>query len=322
MMRPAAVALVTLSIAGAAACAGVNRPQRSDAPVPPDARLWVEPDDLASRDLYYGPWGRDHAPDPGDIYTLVERKRTGVNIGMTVKDGKGREWSVKQPFPGGMDSEGPVEVTVSRLLSAVGYLQPPVYYLPQFTLQDDWGRHVEVGGRFRLKDESLKELDSWSWAENPFVGTRPYQGLVVLMMMFNSTDLKASNNSVYQRRVGERVERWYVTRDIGSALGDVNRFTPRKNHPESFEKIPFILGVNGGYVEFSYAGWYANLVDGTIRPDDVAWVCGLLAELSDRQWADAFRAGGHDPKAANRFIARLKEKAAQGQSIGARAARE
>ena len=63
-------------------------------------------------------------------YTLVERKHTGVNLGMTVVDPQGREWSVKQPYPGGLDNEAPVEVALSRLLSAVGYHQPPVYHLP------------------------------------------------------------------------------------------------------------------------------------------------------------------------------------------------
>ena len=107
--------------------------------------MWVEPTNLAARDLFNGPWGAEHAPDPKDVYTLVERKHTGVNLGMTVKDAKGREWSVKQPFPGGLDSEAPVEVVVSRLLSAIGYHQPPVYHLPAFTLKDDFGTHVEVG---------------------------------------------------------------------------------------------------------------------------------------------------------------------------------
>ena len=76
---------------------------------------------------------------------------------MTVVDPQGREWSVKQPYPGGLDDEAPVEVALSRLLSAIGYHQPPVYYLPTFTLKDDWGTHVEPGGRFRLKDKTLEE---------------------------------------------------------------------------------------------------------------------------------------------------------------------
>ena len=76
---------------------------------------------------------------------------------MTVTDPEGREWSVKQPYPGSLDSEGPVEVALSRILSAVGYHQPPVYYVPAFTLKDEFGTRTETGGRFRLQHEALKE---------------------------------------------------------------------------------------------------------------------------------------------------------------------
>ena len=103
-----------------------------------------------------GPWGAANAPDPKGVYTLVELKHTGVNLGMTVKDSKGREWSVKQPFPGDLDSEAPVEV--ARVAAAVGHRLSPAagVYLPAFTLKDDFGTHVEVGGRFRLEDRSAE----------------------------------------------------------------------------------------------------------------------------------------------------------------------
>ena len=314
-----AAAVLTATF-GLAACAGVMVPFATTAKAPAGASMWVEPTDLASRDLYYGPWGSERAPDPKGVYTLVERKHTGVNLGMTVKDEKGREWSVKQPFPGGLDPEGPVEVALSRLLSAVGYHQPPIYFLPAFTLKDDFGKTVEVGGRFRLKDESLKDTGYWKWEENPFVGTKPYQGLIVALMMFNSTDLKNSNNTLYEHRNGDLVEQWYVTRDIGSALGDDNPISPRKNHPDSFEQMPFILGVSNGKVDFAYNGWYKNLVRDRTTPEEVAWMSELLGRLSDKQWADAFRAGGFDPDRADRFIKRLKEKIDQGRSLVSRAA--
>ena len=301
-----------------ASCAGVKTPQPDTVPQVPNASMWVQPDNIGERDLYYGSWGREHAPDPNAVYTLVEKKHTGVNLGMTVTDPKGREWSVKQPYPGNLDSEAPVEVTLSRLLSAVGYHQPPVYYLPAFTLKDDWGTHVEAGGRFRLKKDDLDDEGVWRWDRNPFVGTRPYQGLIVMLMMFNSTDLKNSNNTLYERKRGDLVEQWYVVRDIGSALGDTNRIVPRKNHPDSFERYPFILGVSNGYVEFAYNGWYKNLVRDRVTPDDVAWASNLLGQLSERQWNDAFRAGGFEPEVAKRFIGKLREKIEQGRSVSTR----
>lgn len=319
-MRVATIALAAAMFF--ASCAGVDRPEVQNAPKPPGASMWVEPTDLASRDLYHGPWGAANAPDPKDVYQLVELKHSGVNLGMTVKDSKGREWSVKQPFPGNLDSEAPVEVAVSRLLSAIGYHQPPVYHLPAFTLKDDFGRHVETGGRFRLKTDTLKEVDEWDWANNPFVGTKEFQGLIVLLTMLNSTDLKNSNNSLYERRDGDLVEQWYVARDVGSALGDTHRMAPRKNHIESFEEMPFILGVTNGFVDFAYAGWYKNLVEDRITPAEVAWACNLLGRLSDQQMQDAFRAAHYEPDLANRFIARLREKIQQGRALTLAAARD
>jgi hypothetical protein len=319
MMR--VITLAFIAVIGAS-CAGVGRPQVQNAPPPAGASMWKAPSDIAARDLFYGPWGAELAPDPKDVYDLVELKHTGVNYGMTVKDSKGREWSVKQPYPGNLDSEANVEVVVSRLLSAIGYHQPPVYYLPAFTLKDDFGRKVEVGGRFRPKLDELDEKDAWDWADNPFVGKKEYQGLIVALMMFNSTDLKNSNNSLYEHKEGDFVEQWYVARDVGSALGDTNRIAPRKNHIDSFEKMPFILGVNEkGFVEFAYKGWYQNLVLDRITPDDVAWVSNLLGRLSDQQMRDAFRAGGFEPDIANRFIAKLREKIQQGRSLTLAAAR-
>jgi hypothetical protein len=313
--------LVVVAVIGAS-CAGVGRPQVQNAPVPPGTSLWEEPGDIATRDLFNGPWGADNAPDPKDVYELVELKHTGVNLGMTVKDSKGREWSVKQPYPGNLDSEAPVEVVISRLLSAVGYHQPPVYYLPAFTLRDGFGRKVETGGRFRPKLDGLKEVSAWDWADNPFVGSQPYQGLITLLMMFNSTDLKNSNNSIYEHRDGDFVEQWYLTRDVGSALGDTNRIAPRKNHVESFEKMPFILGINTkGFVAFAYNGWYQNLVFDRILPQDVAWACNLLGQLSDKQMQDAFRAAGYEQEVAGRFITRLREKIQQGRALGLAASR-
>ena len=96
------VAILTVSLTG---CVRVKRPSLTPTPAVAGASLWEEPKDLASRDLYYGPWGAEHAPDPADTFTFLERKHTGVNLGMTVKDSKGREWSVKQPYPGGVDNE-------------------------------------------------------------------------------------------------------------------------------------------------------------------------------------------------------------------------
>lgn len=296
-------------------CAKVLHPA-----VPPSAEairsLWVVPEALSERDLFFGPWGPERAPDPRAIYTLVEHKHTGVNPGMTVLDPRGREWSVKQAPPEGQPPEGPIEVVVSRVLSAIGYHQPPVYFLPSFTLADDWGTHVEPGGRFRLKDNSLKDRGIWSWQTSPLVGTQPYQGLLVVLLLFNSSDLKNSNNTVYEQRTGDGLERWYVVRDLGTALGGTGRLAPKRGDAAVFAGHPFITGVHDGFVQFGFRGYHQELIRGRITPRDAQWTGHLLARLDDRQWDEAFRAGGFTPAAAAPFIRVIRRRIDQAVRIG------
>jgi hypothetical protein len=318
-MKKLYAAIVPVALAlEVVACVSVKTPSLTPTPPVPGASLWVK-QNIAQQDLFNGPWGAANAPDPRGVFTLVERKHSGVNPGMTVRDERGREWSVKQPFPGGFDSEAHSEVAVSRLLSGLGYHQPPVYYLPSFTLKDEFGTHSQVGGRFRLKLKELDEKGEWSWAANPFIGSRPHQGLLVLAMMFNSTDMKDSNNSVYEHRNGDLAEQWYVMRDVGASLGDADRFSPRKGHIDAFERTRFVLGIDGGKVQFAYNGWYSKLVDNRITAADLQWTMDLLGQLTARQWQDAFRAAGFERAVADRYIRKMRQKMEEAKGSQSRA---
>jgi hypothetical protein len=274
------------------------------------AELWQAPEKLDSQDLFYGPWGKERAPNAEQTFTFQHLKTKGVSPGMTVKDPEGRDWSVKQH-----PDEGKVEVILSRVLSAVGYHQPPVYYLETFSMKDEHGLRTMPGGRFRPKLKELDEVSDWSWQQNPFVGTKPYQGLLVILMVFNSSDLKNDNNSLYVLKEHGQNERWYVVRDLGTALGETGRLAPKRNDPELFARQIFIRGEHDGFVQFGYHGWHQELFDDRVKPDEVRWGCALLSHLTDKQWDDAFRAGGYDPEVAAKFIQALKQRINQGLSI-------
>jgi hypothetical protein len=281
------------------------------------AEFWQRPQDIASRDLLYGPWGQERAPALGATYTFVARKQRGTNPGVTVKDPHGREWHVKQPPHNTQAAEGPIEVTLSRVLSAIGYHQPPVYFVPSLSIADGSRTHVEPGGRFRLTEESIKAAGEWSWQQNPFVGTRPYQGLLVVLMMFNASDFSNENNVLYDvHGLGQDIERWYVVRDLGTALGDTGKLSPHRGDPDIFAREPFITGVKGHYVQFNYHGRHQELVE-HVSVEDVGFAGELLGQLSDQQWHDGFRGGGFDAAVADRFIKRLHEKIADAQRLGA-----
>ena len=87
MKRTFLMLAAVVLVSSASACAKAKRPALQPSAPVPGAILWVEPTDLATRDLFYGPWGKQNAPDPADTFTLVATKHSGVNLG---HDGEGQ----------------------------------------------------------------------------------------------------------------------------------------------------------------------------------------------------------------------------------------
>ena len=309
-----AILTLLLAAAGAGCAAPLLQSTLSGPPTRgQSAELWEEPKDLSARNLFDGPWGKNLAPNPKATYAFVSAKTVGISPGFAVTDEHGVEWSVKQ------GPEAKVEVVMSRILSAVGYRQPPVYYLPRWTISGGPSAGAQPEARFRPKHTVLKDQGEWSWHANPFIGTKPYNGLRVLLMLLNGSDLKNSNNTLYEvKEPGDAnsARQWYVVRDIGTALGETGRLNPKRGDPALFEHIKFINSVKNGMVDFNYHGRHQELAD-HITTDDARWMCDLLARLRIEQWRDAFRAGGYDAPTSERFVVRIREEIAEGQALTA-----
>jgi hypothetical protein len=273
------------------------------------AELWIEPE--GERDLFHGVGGRRLAPDPAAAYQVIEIKVGGFSEGYTLLDGQEREWSAKFP------PEAPIEVTLSRILWGLGYHQPPVYLLREWNATGAKGPNPQLPARVREKSPDLHGLDageSWAFDDNPFVGTRELKGLLVLQALLENQDIKASNNTVYTlTSPAEGATRWYLVRDLGYSLGRAGFNGPRGDI-DAYERAPFVREVVDGQVRFHYRSRYKKLLDG-ITVADVHWICERLNRLTDRQWRDAFRAGGFEPSVAARFIARIKARAAEGLGL-------
>ena len=288
------------------------------------AELWQEPADLATRDLFHGAGGAALAPAQTE-FAFVAADTTGWSPGFDVRDGKGIEWSVKT----GLEAQS--EVVSSRVLWAIGFHQPPTYYLAKWSLTGTVSGPQEPG-RFRPSLKGQETIGDWSWYENPFVGSREFRGLVVANLVLNNWDWKTSNNKIY--RLAEPVNgvsRWFVVRDLGASLGKTKYphilkfFRLRgfgqgtRNAIADFEEQGFIKQATAEKVEFDYRGIYRDVIN-TVTPADVQWACSRLAKLSDRQWQDAFRAAGYSQELADRFIAKIKQKVTQGLAVGTAAA--
>lgn len=303
--------LVLLIIAAglAAACAEPKVARTTPRPATAaDVReLWIEPADIAARDLFWGPGGRDLAPQNGSTFKLKEEKPGGYSPGFDVEDAEGRDWSAKQ------GPEAQTEVAASRLYWAVGYHQPPTYFVAEWKLEGGRTEGPQMSARFR--PDIGKVIGDWSLHQNPFVGTQPYRGLLVLHVMLNNWDIKPEQNKIYEfDRPRDGARRWFVVRDVGATFGRPRWPDGSRSDPEGFERHPFITGFDGTRVRFADQGRHDELLR-QLQRRDVRWIAERLAKLSDRQLADAFRAAGYPDATAARFIRRLKQKIDEGLAV-------
>ena len=306
-------AVVAIAV-GAAACGGAIEIKPPVQPPSPEAvrQLWVDPG-REPRDLFWGIGGQKYAPKPDAVYKFKERDTTGFSTKYDVKGPGDVQWSAK------IGPEAQTEVLMSRILWGLGFHQQPIYYLPSWTLERDGTKSTESEARFRPKLKEFDRLDeSWWWQQNPLVGTHELNGLLVVLLMFNSTDLKNDNNSIYAfKEPVEGADRWFVVRDLGAALGETGRMYPRRNCLECFEQHGFITAIDGDRIEFDYIGLHQELIS-MIRPADVRWAAEHMQRLTDKQWHDAFRAANYSESDANRYIRKLKAKIDDGLALRAR----
>jgi hypothetical protein len=311
--QTAAALAVTVALTGAGCARSLSRPETPASPTEVQS-LWRDPADIRTRDLFHGAGGSHLAPGPGP-FAFVERKSVGTNPGYDVRDREGVVWSVK------LGPEAQSEVALSRVLWALGFHQPPTYYLPRWQMTGEVNGE-QPAGRFRPELPGHEVVDDWSWYDNPFIGTRQFAALVTVNLLFNNWDLKTPNNKIYDVKTSRGVERRYVVRDLGGSLGSAMQpaalswipfmrwMQGSRNDLADFEEQRFIDGVDGGRVEFEYRGLDAALVD-SVTVEDLRWTVALLSRLSERQWLDAFRAAGYTEDERRRYVAKIQSKIAE-----------
>jgi hypothetical protein len=296
------------------------------------AVLWRNPDDIKSRNLFYGPGGEKDAPHT--TYTFEKEDMNGTSPKLIVRDENGVRWKVK------MAAEARPETVASRLVWAVGYSTNEDYFLLALHVEE-MPEHLRRGQNFvgpkgtvnnvRLKRylEGEKKVDLWKWSDNPFTGTKELAGLKVMMALINNWDLKDDNNSIYHEKHPEDSsgpENIYMVSDLGASFGTTGfSWTQNisKGNFNSYSHSKFISKVTPQYVDFNMPT-RASLIHIFTPPEyirrlqlrwigkripreDVRWVDQLLTQLSPEQIRDAFRAAGYNPDEVDAF-AKVVEK--------------
>jgi len=269
------------------------------------AALWSDRGDPAVLNILNGPGGKEH--QPGTSFTFIEETKGGTSPKFLVEDENGARWKVK------LGHEAKSETAATRLLWAAGYNADEDYYRPQIQVQgmkplSRGQEYVSKGGIVREarleRQDGEKKLSNWSWYKNPFVGTREFNGLRVMVALINNWDLKENNNDVY---AAKGAEGRYLISDLGASLGRTgNSFTRSRGVMKDYASTKFIKKVTPKDVDlvmhsrpfflaifnFPYYRTRTRMENVTkhIPIADARWIGNLLGQLSPEQIRDCFRA--------------------------------
>jgi len=298
------------------------------------AYLWHNPTDIASRNLFYGSGGKEHAPHT--TYTFIKEDLNGTNPKFDVRDEDGVKWKVK------LGVEARPEVVASRLVWAVGYYANEDYFVPELRVENM--PRLKRGQKLVSKDgtvhnvrlkRSLKgeeKIGDWKWSDNPFTRRRELNGLRVMMALINNWDLKDENNAVYEEEHGDSgtPELHYAVSDLGASFGTTGRsltHSMSKGNLKAYQHSKFIRKKTSEYVDFYVPSRPALIYLATpkeyfsrvdmrwigrhILRSDAQWIGGLLAQLSPDQIRDAFRAAGYTPDQVNAYALVVEKRIAE-----------
>jgi hypothetical protein len=270
--------------------------------------MWKEPVDISSRDLFLGPGGEAMKPDLSRV-VFVEKKTGGYSTKYRVRDGSDNEWVVK------VGNEAQSDTVASRLLWAIGYPAEISYLAPRVTIEN---KGTLENARFEARPKEIDRLKIWSWDNNPFKGTKEFQGLKVMMLFLNNWDIKDDNTKILevQNKETGATELHYIVSDLGGTLGKTGGFASRtRNKPSDFLKSKFIEKVEGNTVRFHYNGKRGDLFR-DITVEQAAWVGELLSRLSEQQIRDALRAGNYSPQETDALMQALTARINELKNLG------
>ncbi len=296
-----------------------------------NAVIWRDPGNIAALDLASGQGGEKHMPRPP--YVFLAEDKNGTNPKFDVRDADDKKWRVK------LGEEARPEVVASRLLWAMGYYANDDYLvasadIPGLKLSRgglNGATHVE-NVRFARKPGGENKIGTWEWKKNPFVGTREFNGLRVMMAVLNNWDLKDENNAVYTDGKGDGRPIFLVS-DVGASFATNARTISRakdKGNLESYESSKFIVNTTEATVSFGtpappmsalvQSGGFLgadyfrrsglSYIGKNIPIADAKWIGALLGQLSHKQLMDAFQSG-FDEDTSAQFVKIVEERIAE-----------
>jgi hypothetical protein len=286
--------------------------------------LWKEPPALAVSDWVSGPGGAEAKPRPP--FRFVKENLDGTNPKIDVVDAAERTWVVK--FGGEVHSD----TFAARLLYAVGYASAPTFFVSGGVIENVHG--LKRAKPFLRKDGSFRNARfklhqrhkrQWSWAENPFQGSRELGGLKIVIMLLSNWDTKdardgeGSNNGIFEdSHSGRSSTSWFAVTDWGASLGKYGGFFHRDRwdwRGYRAQTSSFATLQRDGSIQWGFRGKHGDDIVAGVGVEDVRWVLPYLSRITDEELAAGLAASGAPPPIAQQFTRAIRERVKELQRI-------
>lgn len=273
--------------------------------------LWEDRGPVDKLDLFHGIGSPEGMPKPP--FQFDKEDVTGTNPKIKIIDANGVKWNIK------FDEEVHAEVAASRIVWACGYMVEESYFLPSGQVSGVTGlnrarKFVSSDGSFtkgmfeKRPDDVARRRNPWSWSSNPFNGTKELSGLVLINVLLSNWDAKETNNNVLAMYDDDRsVKEWYLVADWGGSFGKMGGIMSHSKWDlEKFSRQRFVEGVSGNSVKLNYSG---KMSGGSAVPlEHARWFVGIVGQLRDDQFRQAFKAAGATQAETEGFTAQLRKK--------------
>ncbi|HKP71204.1 MAG TPA: hypothetical protein VJV05_18115 [Pyrinomonadaceae bacterium] len=274
-------------------------------PAPQGEAVMWEPVSTKELDLYAGPGGDEMRPDISRV-TFIKEEKKGANKKYRIKDANGRVWVAK------LGREARPETAAVRLLYGLGYKTEVNYLVPTITIP---GKGTFRNVRLEARPDDVERIGEWKWKSNPFVGTREYQGLKMMMVFMSNWDVVDVQTEILQ--VGPK-EHQYIVSDLGATFGKLGnnnlpiiyRLGRKTGSPKHYARTGFVRDVSKGELRLAYKGKNRKLFKG-FTVEEGRWLSNQLNRLSDTQIGDAFRAANYSPSEIDSYTRTVRRKIAE-----------
>jgi len=163
--------------------------------------------------------------------------------------------------------------------------------------------------------------ETWSWNQNPFVGSAELGGLKILIMLTSNWDTKDARDGVGNSNtaiIHSDSKTQYAVTDWGATFGRYGGFFHRNRWDWGGyrrQTASFVKMAKDGTLDWGYKGKHNQDITTGVGVAEVIWLDRYLSRITDEDLTAGFAASGAAQPVAREYTRLMRERIVQLQHV-------